>query len=72
MTRKERAAEKKVAMVKLREEAKASVLNDRYGIATKCLEQAKILESDIATLEKYPTDEDHRKALVTRMRNGYN
>lgn len=71
MTRREKADAKKGELADLRAQAKGALAQDLFEPARVALNKAKVLEDEIATLEKYETDEDHRLALVRQMENGY-
>lgn len=71
MTRSERANAKKGRMGELLKLARGHLTVGSPGPAWRALNEAYTLVKDIATLERYDTDEDHRLALVTQMKNGY-
>lgn len=62
---------KTLAMDALRQQATDAIAVSDYERARKALNQARDLEDVIRTLKKYQSDEEHRRALVLELENGY-
>lgn len=70
-TRAQRAALKLLLVEQLRNQAKVAIEDREFERARSALNLARNLELEAETLMKYATDEDHRKALVLELENGY-